>query len=141
MTAVAPIISMQVNMPPEIGAMYERLINETERIAGEQPDPVIAVEACASVAAQTVLALKILVLQQGFADKAAEILFFKYIKPRFYGRLLFYQALYQFESQKPAAGPGLKKYIKRKLKLLSEYLADHRELYLYLRQGKTHLDT
>ncbi len=140
-TAVVPFLEMQVIMPTEQQALYDRCINEINAIDESEPDPVIRSERCAGVAGKALLTLKQTVLQKEFNTATEEIHFFKFIKPKFYAQLLYHQYLYGFESRKPVgAGGGLKKYIKKKLKQLNEFFEEHADLYQYLRQRKTYLD-
>jgi len=140
-TAVVPFLEMQVIMPAEQQALYDRCINEINAISETEPDPVARSERSAGVAGNTLLALKHTILQKDFNTANEEIHFFKYIKPKFYAQLLYHQYLYGLESRKPlASGGNLKKYAKKKLKLLADFFEEHAELYQYLRQRKTYLD-
>lgn len=91
------------------------------------------------------LQLKSCVLDHGFQDANEEIYFFKQVKPKLLGRLIYYNKVVQIELSRPAImGSVLDSYYDKHLRLLSkEYKNDLRErdFYRYFRFDRTDLDT
>lgn len=82
-----------------------------------------------------------LVENEGFPDKESEILFFKRIKPSVFSRLLYFQGIFDLESNRPGADKkGLRKYFSTELKKLRKYMKDHQVKVQYYRCEHSHLD-
>lgn len=74
-------------------------------------------------------------------SKKDEIHFFKNIKPQYVSKLIYYNTLYQIESEKSLLfGRKLNKFYKRQLHLLHLFLEENKEFYNYTNSGGTHLD-
>jgi hypothetical protein len=88
--------------------------------------------------------LKDHVLSTGFAGKQEEIEFFKEVKPMIFGKLLYYNKLYQIETGRPVdLGSATRKYFKNKLsKLEDEYInkVSVSDFYKYYRSGRKDKD-
>lgn len=70
-----------------------------------------------------------------------EIHFFKHVKPQFVSKLIYFNTLYQIESEKSLLfGKKLNKFYKRQLHLLHLFLEENKEFYNYINSGGTHLD-
>ncbi|MFV0378502.1 MAG: RteC domain-containing protein [Mangrovibacterium sp.] len=85
--------------------------------------------------------LRSLVIEEGFPDPQSEIQFFKTIKPAAYGRLLYYRLVFNLESKRKKADVSLtKRYLRRSLNKIHEYMEEHHIKVQYYRCGFTHLD-
>lgn len=85
--------------------------------------------------------LRKLVIETGFPDRQSEIRFFKHIKPAAYGRLLFYQSVFEMESKRRNADISVnKRYLQNCLFKISEYTEKHYVKVQYYRCGFKHLD-
>jgi hypothetical protein len=70
-----------------------------------------------------------------------KIRFFKEIKPKFKGLLIFHQALLRIETRRTIGGKGdLSNYYLDEVKALIHYFEDHADFYSYIRSGADHLD-
>ncbi len=85
--------------------------------------------------------LRKLVIEKGFPDHRSEIQFFKEIKPAAYGRLLFYQSVFEMESKRRKADISVnKRYLQNCLFKIGEYMEEHHVKVQYYRCGFKHLD-
>lgn len=85
--------------------------------------------------------LRKLVLVKGFPDRKSEILFFKEIKPAAYGRLLYYQLVFEIESKRRNADVMLtKRYLQNCLYKINEFMEKRHLKVQYYRCGYKHLD-
>jgi hypothetical protein len=136
-----PYLEMQAILPADLRPLHDQLMAKIQQIAETETDPVLSAERCVEACRQAIQQLKGLVAENPFASEREEIFFFKYVKPKFNCRLLFYQYLYRFESRKPAAAGGLTvEYVKKKLAFLGSFFEEYADWYEYLRQRKTYLD-
>ncbi|PZP49484.1 MAG: tetracycline regulation of excision, RteC [Pseudopedobacter saltans] len=84
------------------------------------------------------------VLTEGFADGEQEIDFFKHIKPKVLGKLIYYNKVFRIETTCPVSnGKMHQNYYKNQLKSLqSEYIESvcNVDFYRYYRAGRTDRD-
>lgn len=81
------------------------------------------------------------VIAEGFPDRQSEIRFFKELKPAAYGKLLFYQAVFDLESKRQKADiPVIRRYLEKWLFKIHEYMEVHHVKVQYYRCGFKHLD-
>ena len=74
-------------------------------------------------------------------NKVEEIEFFRNIKPQFAGKLIFYNEIYNIETNKPfGSEKELRKYYKNELAKLASFFSANIEFYKYYRTGSNHLD-
>ncbi|MEO2053091.1 MAG: RteC domain-containing protein [Allomuricauda sp.] len=84
---------------------------------------------------------RLLIRENEFKSKNAEITFFKTQKPYIYSRLKFYAKLYQFLQEKPAGTiASQRKYIDSAINKLQEYNQKKLDFVKYYREGQTYLD-
>lgn len=88
--------------------------------------------------------LKIHVLENGFEDQKEEIAFFKDIKPKILGKLIYYNKVFRIESFCPVGGGKMHhKYFSNELDQLKEEYKEHifnTDFYRYYRLGRTDWD-
>lgn len=86
--------------------------------------------------------LKSFVSTYTFKDAEEEIHFFKYVKPQFVYRLIYYNEVYIIESNRPYGGNKFDRdYIKQQIALLKRYIDSNFELYRYFRNGNNVYDS
>ena len=90
---------------------------------------------------QTLQCLRDRVVKKGFETESEECVFFKTIKPKVAGMLIFYVNCIQI-SQNPPVGPikKIKSFYSEYITHLRTYFSDHRELYQYFLRQHSHLD-
>lgn len=82
-----------------------------------------------------------LVLSEGFPDRKSEINFFKKIKPKVYSKLLYFQTVFEIESNRQETDTGaLRKYFQQKLDKIMDYMMQHAVKVQYFRCNFKHLD-
>lgn len=122
---------------------YERLLSKLERelenFAELQPLERMRSELTAVRAALG--RLQQIVSETGFASQAAEVSFFKQVKPRFYSLMVLSAERYGFEMARPLRkGKGMDAFYGRQLDYISRFFDQHAFLYQYYRMGATELD-
>jgi len=90
---------------------------------------------------QAIAELKIKVVTGKFTTTEEEIRFFKEIKPKFFSKLIYHAELYNMELKKPVGNPAIiRKYLNKKLDMISYFFKDNLEFYQYYRAGLTDMD-
>lgn len=85
--------------------------------------------------------LKADIISRDFISKKEEIHFFKNVKPQFVAKIIYFNTLYQIESEKALLyGKKLNKFYKRQLHILHLFLEENKEFYNYTNSNGTHLD-
>ena len=88
--------------------------------------------------------LKQKITSTGFKSTEEEITFFKKIKPKILGKLIFYNKVYQYESNCPNNNFASEKYYNKKLQELyleyKKYLNNH-DFYKYYKTSRTDKDS
>ncbi|MFT3795234.1 RteC domain-containing protein [Flavobacterium sp.] len=85
--------------------------------------------------------LKTYFLKYAFDSKVEEIHFFKDVKPQFVCKLIFFNDVYNIQTNKPFGGNKyLRKYFNSELAKLKCYFNENIEFYKYFRTGSVHLD-
>jgi len=87
------------------------------------------------------LEMQDIVLRNGFTDEQEEIEFFKNIKPKVYGKLLYYAKIFSIETKRPNS----RNKVQRKFLILEQdkiaaFQNDNLEFYQYYRCNTTNLD-
>ena len=85
--------------------------------------------------------LKTFFIKYEFPTKGCEIEFFKHIKPQFTYKLIYYNEIYNIETNAPYGGEKiLRKYYDIELEKLKLYFDENLDFYRYYRTGNTCLD-
>jgi len=130
------LYDVQKEMPGELDDLYERMMAELERCGGEADSALMAAECCAANAERAMEDLRVWVEENPFATDEEEVCFFKYIKPAFYCRLLYYKELYALELYRPRGGrKQVRKYLKKHLRLVQGRIEGQEKLHVYIRSG------
>ena len=86
--------------------------------------------------------LKIFFIKYKFQDKNEEIEFFRDIKPMFAGRLIYYNEIYNIETNNPyGSKKTLRKYYNTELLKLKTFFDENQEFYRYYRTNNRCLET
>ncbi len=87
------------------------------------------------------LELKDYTIQNGFSNLNEEINFFKVVKPKVYGQLIFYNEIFRIETFKPLIHRKLAiKMLNDELRKIHEFIKINREFYQYYTTNQTCLD-
>lgn len=124
---------------------YFNLISSLERTLPKvnftDPDFSEKLEKGVFQSAKTLKILREKTQEKKFKNKEEEITFFKKIKPRVVGKVIFYLNLDNIRKQIPVQSTkNIKKYFCRQIVDLNEYLLEHEEFYQYWKRNKTHRD-
>ena len=96
-----------------------------------------AVMSCKSA----VLEMQEVVLRKGFTDEQDEIEFFKNIKPKVYGKLLYYAKIFSIETRRPNSRNKVqRKFLIQEQDKIAAFQNDNLEFYQYYRCNTTNLD-
>jgi len=112
------------------------------RIPVNSADTVLYFEYAIKITIDGLQKLKSFFLTYRFKNHFEEIEFFREIKPKFAGNLIFYHAIYSIETNKPFGSKKvICKYYKNELAKLSLFFNDNLEFYRYYRSGNQYLDS
>jgi len=90
---------------------------------------------------RTLEKLKSFFIEYEFESKAEEIWFFREVKPHFASKLIYFNDLYNIETNKPLDTiKALRKYYNAELIKLQEFFKENQEFYRYYRTGNRSLD-
>ena len=125
--------------------LMEPIINEFDdeinRIIINHNRPMIVIESGIVLCAGYINRLRELVVQDVLGSNKEEIYFFKTIKPKFVGQLLYYHYLQQIESKRPKGKDSLViAFLHDNLVFFNQYLKEQHIGYLYYMRGASHHD-
>ncbi|GGC44012.1 hypothetical protein GCM10011386_40460 [Parapedobacter defluvii] len=115
----------------------ETAINELEI---ETDCSIQRIEAVIHLILECLSKLKEYVLKRGFRNTDEEIRFFKYQKPAFVAKLIYYNAIYKIETKKPYGAKPIRKYLNKELKKLKRFFNNNLDFYKYYRSNNSLLD-
>lgn len=126
-------------------AYAETLLQELEhslrQIHAESSEPLVYAERAITTMIPILEKLKTLFTGRALSSKSEEIEFFKFIKPKFVYRLIYYNEIYSMETTKPfGSEKDLRKFYHSELSKLKCFFDDNLEFYKYYRTGSIHLD-
>lgn len=125
---------------------YEQLINDLEtelsKIETVQENILTSTEKEIALCRLSLLQMREWVLKEKFPDRETEVCFFKHLKPKVYGKLLFYMSIFEIEGKKPEfmGSDFQRKYYENELEKLHAFFEANAGLVQYLRCGCTSLD-
>lgn len=129
---------MEKNVYEELYEQFTREMEGLDLASGEQ---VKRLSSGLALVRKYLALLRKQVNLSGFDDAAAEILFFKSWKPKFYQWLIYYQERYTIESGVPLAGGKVKvAYYAEQLRFLNRFFRQHEFHYQYYKLGACELD-
>lgn len=114
--------------------LTEQLVNiqneETNVIKGANR----SIQACKKILSR----LEDFVTAYKFKDQQEEIFFFKEIKPKICGQLIYFHKVYMIEISRPIGDQTT--YLQKEADRLQEFYINHKFFYQYFRSGQTYLD-
>jgi len=121
--------------------LFKELEDRLEDIRSTEEDIVHQAENAAGAILRSLKQLKEFITAYRFRDKAEEIQFFKYTKPKFYSLLIYYVKVFNIETERPiGSDKEQKKYLEKELKRLKHFFDNNRHFYRYYRSGANYLD-
>lgn len=107
----------------------------------EIENPIQVAEQSIKISLTVLEKLKTFFIKYKFKNKVEEIDFFRNIKPQFTGKLIYYNEIYNIETNKPI-GPKkeIRKYYNAELLKLKTFFDENLEFYRYHRTGNKYLD-
>lgn len=85
--------------------------------------------------------LKAFILKYKFKSESEEIEFFKYIKPHFLLKTIYFNKVFTIEMKRPSGGENVvKKYLRYEQKKLKGYFNNNADFYAYYRAQNTFMD-
>jgi len=114
---------------------YKKSIDELDGkindLHHEQCNFLVSYEKAIELIINKISELKKYVLTKGFKNQQAEIHFFRYIKPQFIAKLIYYNAIYKIETKKPYGAKPIRKYLNKELKKLKRFFDDCSHFLLF----------
>lgn len=112
--------------------MYVELENKLSLIALEEARPLQKMTACLSVIRKVLVEVREKALATGFIDQAAEVQFFKVVKPRFFSLQVLETELYHLENVKKATSIlELQEYYREELRCIGRFFRQYAFQYEY----------
>lgn len=121
--------------------LYGSLQDQLKNIASENDNAIQISERSIETTRKALEELQNYILQYNFRDVYEEILFFKFVKPKFYSHLIYYLKVLRIESRRPLGSHKTEEtYFQRELHRLTDYFDNNLDFYQYYRRGATYLD-
>lgn len=122
-------------------SLLSELNRRLEKIHAEQEEPLEYAENAIKVLISILERVKTFVVSYKFESKNDEIEFFKSIKPQFTHRLIYYNEIYNLETNRPYGGEKvLRKFYSSELDRVKIFFEENIDFYKYYRTGNTYLD-
>lgn len=122
--------------------LYEEMEQDLARIWGHSEARSSQIRDSLELCRVTLGSFGLLIPASGFWDAGEEVYFFKVIKPRFYGRFLYYLELQWIENCRPGGEFGIQReYLVKELERLREFYRKNAGFYAYYLSGASHLDS
>lgn len=122
-------------------SLLSELNHQLEVIHLETKNPLQYSEVAIKIMVSVMEKLKTNFLKYKFQNKIEEIDFFRNIKPQFAAKLIYYNEIYNIETNKPfGAKKVIQKYYKIELSKLAAFFNENLEFYKYYRTGNHYLD-
>lgn len=131
----------QKAMPKIWYELYDRMISEIEDLDSEPSISIAQTQQAYTICRSVLEQLRSHIIAYTFQDQSEEIQFFKVIKPKFQGLLIFYNKKLKIELRKPIGShSSLKHYYRKELFKLKIFFENYIDLYQYYRSGVDFLD-
>ena len=122
-------------------SLMSELEHQLKLIHLETENPVQSAEQAITKSVAALEKLKTFFIKYKRLNKSEEIEFFRYIKPMFTSKLIYYIEIYNIETNKPFGSPKtIRKYYKSDLFKLNVFFEENQEFYRYYRTGNNCLD-
>lgn len=122
-------------------SLLSELENHLKIIHSQTEEPIQYAEQAIKKLISILEKLKTTFLQHKFESKSEEIDFFRNVKPQFAAKLIYYNEIYNIETNKPfGSKKAIRKYYNTELAKLQNYFTENVEFYKYFRTGNRSLD-
>lgn len=130
---------------PQMKLFSETLMSEVEShlnvIHSQTVEPIQYAEQAIKLLITILEKLKTTFLNHNFESKSEEIDFFRNVKPQFAAKLIYYNDIYNIESNKPfGSKKAIRKYYNSELIKLQTFFKENTDFYRYFRTGNRSLD-
>lgn len=120
---------------------YSELENQLQEIHSKSENPLHYAEWAIKTLIPIFETLKTKVLRHSFANKSEEISFFRETKPKFAAKLIYYNEIYNIETNKPfGSKKAIRKFYNQELTKLQTFYLENKDFYKYYRTGDKSLD-
>jgi len=121
--------------------LMSELEHQLKSIHSETEEPILYAEQAIKRLITILEKLKTAFLNHQFKNKLEEIDFFRNVKPQFAAKLIYYNDIYNIETNKPfGSKKAIRKYYNAELTKLETYFTENVEFYKYYRTGNRNLD-
>jgi hypothetical protein len=121
--------------------LLSELNRQLELVHAENGEPIKYSEQAIKILISVLEELKTIFVKHTFANKKEEIEFFKFIKPQFVYKLIYYNEIYNLETNKPYGSEKvLRRFYNAELDKLKTYFDENIDFYRYYRTGNNCLD-
>jgi len=115
--------------------------NKLNNVQSEIDEVLLLSEKSIEICIKGLRELRDVVIEKGFQNREAEIIFFKEIKPKIVSNLIYNNNIYTIETNRPNGSTKIKrKYIQMELRKLKNFFYENLDFYRYYRTGSTYLD-
>lgn len=122
-------------------SLLSELEHQLKSIHSETEEPILYAEQAIKRLITILEKLKTAFLNHQFKNKLEEIDFFRNIKPLFAAKLIYYNDIYNIETNKPfGSKKAIRKYYNAEIIKLETYFTENVEFYKYYRTGNRNLD-
>lgn len=134
-------VSKIAGTPPQWSEWYHEMEDQFSATEREFSDPIERIRRSLVIGETTVEKLKSQISSYIFRSAAEEIYFFKYVKPAYYSRLIYFQKLFHIETGRPAGNTTLwEPLLQQVLERIQYFFEANIEFYRYYQSGDTYLD-
>lgn len=124
---------------------YEKILSNVEKelkiIELENKNIIIRSELSINLINRNLKKIRENIISTPFKSASEEIQFFKHVKPKFIGKLIYYIEVFNIQSKRPPGNLKFqKKYLNNEALKFQDYYINNLELYQYFKRGETHLD-
>lgn len=122
-------------------SLMSQMEHQLKLVHQEIESPLESSEKSIKVIVSILEKLKTFFIKYKFQNKIEEIEFFRNIKPKFAAKLIYYNEIYNIETDKPTGSKKeTRKYYNAELAKIKAYFNENREFYHYYRTGNSCLD-
>jgi hypothetical protein len=123
-------------------SLMSQLEQQLKIIHLQTENPIQSAELAIKSSVTALERLKSFFLKHKSLNKKEEIEFFRYIKPKFAAKLIYYNEIYTIETNKPLGSQkAISRYYKAELLKLKAFFHENQEFYRYCRTANNCLDT
>jgi RteC protein len=130
-----------IEMPEALQKLYGGLIEQLDRSCVEHENTILICQNSIKTIKNAVDLLKKYLFTNPFKNSEEEIIFFKFIKPKFYAQFVYYNKIFKIELRRPIGSYLTEKdYLINELDKLSLFFKTNSNFYEYYRSGATFMD-